>query len=115
MKTSLIILLALSMSTPVSLLAVEHNAKGDMKSQDMASTLTNTGNMTEAEVRKVNLEQGLVTLKHQEIKNLGMPGMTMIFHIKDKSQLGGIKPGDRVIFTAERNNGEITVTSIQKE
>ena len=34
---------------------------------------------TEAEVRKVDKEAKKVTLKHGPLKNLDMPGMTMVF------------------------------------
>ena len=41
--------------------------------------------MTDGEVRKIDLEQGKVTLRHAEIKDLDMPSMTMVFVVKDCS------------------------------
>jgi len=69
--------------------------------------------MTEGEVRKLDKDQGLVTLRHGEIKNLGMPGMTMVFHTTDKSMLDKIKQGDRVRFAADMVNTELMVTKIE--
>ena len=39
--------------------------------------------MTAGEVKKVDKDAGKVTIKHGPIKNLDMPGMTMIFRVKD--------------------------------
>ena len=54
-----------------------------------------------------------ITLKHGEIKNLGMPGMTMVFQVKDPAMLDKVKTGDKVRFTAEKMNGALTVTNIE--
>jgi uncharacterized cupredoxin-like copper-binding protein/Cu/Ag efflux protein CusF len=70
--------------------------------------------MTDGEVRKVDIEAGRITLKHAEIKNLEMPGMTMVFAVKDKAQLGQLKAGDKVTFAAEKINGNYVVTQIVK-
>lgn len=69
--------------------------------------------MTEAEVRKVDIEAKKITLKHGEIKNLGMPPMSMVFQMKDPSMLEKFKAGDKVQFTADNLNGAMTVMSIE--
>ena len=69
--------------------------------------------MTEAEVRKVDLDAKKITLKHGEIKNLGMPPMSMVFQMKDPSQLEKFKVGDKVQFTADNVNGAFTVIAIE--
>ena len=69
--------------------------------------------MTEAEVRKVDIEAKKITLKHGEIKNLGMPPMSMVFQMKDPSMLEKFKAGDKVQFTADSLNGAMTVMSIE--
>ena len=74
---------------------------------------TGTGDMTDGEVRKVDAEQGKVTLRHAEIKDLDMPAMTMVFVLKDKGLLAKIKPGDKVKFRAVNDGGKFTVTEIQ--
>ena len=68
---------------------------------------------TDGEVRKIDKEQGKVTLKHGPIANLDMPGMTMIFKVADAKLLETIKEGDKVRFAADRVNGAMTVTAIE--
>ncbi len=68
--------------------------------------------LAEGEVRKVNKEDGKITLKHGEIKNLDMPPMNMVFQVKDPTLLDKVKAGDKVNFTADKINGAFTVLSI---
>ena len=68
--------------------------------------------MSDAEVRKVDKEQGKLTLKHGPIKNLDMPGMTMVFTVKDKAMLDKLKAGDKVKFRASNEAGKFTVVEI---
>jgi Cu(I)/Ag(I) efflux system protein CusF len=69
--------------------------------------------ITDGEVRKIDKEQGKVTLKHGPIANLEMPGMTMVFKVSDSKLLDSIKEGDKVKFAADKINGAITVTAIE--
>jgi Cu(I)/Ag(I) efflux system protein CusF len=71
------------------------------------------GAMTDGEVRKIDRENKKITLKHGEIKNLEMPGMTMVFQVKDPAMLDMVKAGDKVMFKAEKANGALVVTEIQ--
>ena len=80
----------------------------------MTATSTAWGQaLTAAEVRKVDKAQARITLRHGEIKNLDMPGMTMVFQVKDPSMLSKVKAGDKVKFSAEKAGGAIVVTDIQ--
>ena len=65
------------------------------------------------EVKKIDLEAGKVTLKHGEIKHLDMPGMTMVFTVRDKGLLATVKPGDKIKFMAVSEGGKLIVTDIQ--
>ena len=69
---------------------------------------------TDGEVRKIDRQQGKVTLKHGPIANLDMPGMTMVFRVADPQMLDGLKEGDKVKFAADRVNGAITVTAMEQ-
>jgi Cu(I)/Ag(I) efflux system protein CusF len=69
--------------------------------------------MTEAEVRKVDVDAKKITLKHGPIKNLDMPGMTMVFQVKDAAMLDKVKAGDKVRFSAEQQQGTLVVTAIE--
>ena len=68
---------------------------------------------SEGEVRKVDLEQGKVTLRHGPLVNLDMPAMTMVFTAADPKLLEGLKQGDKVRFTADRKDGTFIVTGIE--
>jgi Cu(I)/Ag(I) efflux system periplasmic protein CusF len=65
-------------------------------------------------VEKVDTAQSKITIDHGAIPNLDMEAMTMVFRAQDPNLLKGIKTGDKVQFTADRVNGQISVTSIKK-
>jgi Cu/Ag efflux protein CusF len=69
---------------------------------------------TKGEVTKIDIKQKKITIKHEELKSLGMPAMTMVFVVADEEMLGKVKPGQSVEFVAERVNGRITVTEIKE-
>jgi Cu(I)/Ag(I) efflux system protein CusF len=70
--------------------------------------------MISGKVEKVDVSAGKITIDHGPIKNLDMEGMTMVFRVQDPALLKQVKAGDKVQFTADRVNGQITVTSIKK-
>ena len=71
--------------------------------------------LTEGEIRKLDKETGKVTIKHGEIKNLSMPGMTMVFDTRDKSLLENVKAGDKIRFRVISENGKMIVTELHPE
>ncbi|MBN9498952.1 MAG: copper-binding protein [Alphaproteobacteria bacterium] len=73
-----------------------------------------TNSKTEGEVRRVNLAENKVTLRHGPIDSLDMPGMTMIFTARDPGKLSTLNVGDKVRFTAEIKDGVFYVTEIEK-
>ena len=70
--------------------------------------------LVEGTVRKIDRKTGRLTLQHGRIPNLDMPGMTMAFPVADPKALGALKAGDEVRFSAERVNGAVTVTRVEK-
>lgn len=78
-----------------------------------ASTATAPVAWTGAEVRKIDPSTGKITLKHEDIKNLDMPAMTMVFQVRDKSLFDRVKAGDKVRFVAESDKGAYFVTKLQ--
>lgn len=69
--------------------------------------------LTQGEVRKIDRENHKLTIKHGEIRNLGMPPMTMVFQARDPKLLDGLKVGDKVNFKAEKVDGNYAVTAIE--
>lgn len=66
------------------------------------------------EVKKIDKETGKITLRHEEIANLNMAAMTMVFRAKSPDMLDQVKVGDKVTFSADRVNGAITLVQLQK-
>jgi len=69
--------------------------------------------MTEGVIRKIDKANQKITIKHGEIKNLDMPGMTMVFQVKDLLMLDTVKTGDKVKFKVEKVGGALIITDIQ--
>ena len=65
------------------------------------------------EIRRIDAEAGKVTIKHGAIAELELPAITLVYLI-DTTLLEGFQPGDRVKFTAKRQNGQYVVTKISK-
>jgi len=69
---------------------------------------------TSGVVKKVNLDQGKVTITHGPLVNLDMPAMTMVFRVADPQMLETVKVGDNIKFTAEKVNGAFTVIRVKQ-
>ena len=70
--------------------------------------------MVSGTVDKIDAAEGKLTVTHAPIPNLNMDAMTMVFRAQDPAMLKTVKPGDKIQFQADRVNGQITVTKIQK-
>lgn len=69
--------------------------------------------LSSGEIRRIDMNAGKVTLKHGEIKNLDMPGMTMVFSVQDKALLAPFKAGDKVRFYVIEDKGQYVITEMQ--
>ena len=69
--------------------------------------------MTAGEVRKIDKDNRKITLKHDDIKSLDMPGMTMVFQVKDAALLERLKPGDKIRFAVEKGATGFLITTIE--
>jgi Cu/Ag efflux protein CusF len=65
-------------------------------------------------VEKIDKDAGKITVKHGPIKNLDMDGMTMVFRAGDPSMLDKVKAGEKIKFQADRVNGQVTITKMDK-
>ncbi|MGO8645725.1 copper-binding protein [Rhizobium ruizarguesonis] len=68
---------------------------------------------TKGVVNKVDAKAKKVTIKHEDLKNLAMPAMTMVFRVEDSALLERLKEGSNIEFVAERVNGKLTVTEVK--
>lgn len=66
----------------------------------------------DGEVRKVDPEARKITLRHGPIAAFDMPGMTMVFQVRDPRMLDGLKTGDKVRFKVDKIDGQYTVTEL---
>lgn len=101
--------IALAVGALQTAYAVDHTSESKT---DPVTSVAST-DMTDGEVKKIDKSTNKITIKHSEIKNLEMPGMTMVFKVKDPAMLDTVKVGDQVKFRAEKLEGAITVTRIQ--
>lgn len=96
---------------PALVWAQDHAAHGD---HGASATVAGNEDMTRGEIRKWDAAQNKVTLRHEEIKNLMMPPMTMVFVVKNPQQMQGLKVGDKVVFEAVDQDGRAVIKEIRK-
>ncbi|MGU7838056.1 copper-binding protein [Burkholderia sp. AW33-5] len=101
--------------------AVPALAAGDMSGMDMSGMKMSSGAaaesnavLTDAEVKKIDLASGKITLKHGALENVGMPPMTMAFKAKDAAMLAEVHAGDKVKVRVENVNGTLTIVKLVK-
>jgi Cu/Ag efflux protein CusF len=71
--------------------------------------------MIDGQVVRIDESAGKITIKHGPIKKFDMDeGMTMAWRAQDPAMLKQVKAGDKVKFEADRENGQFTVTRIEK-
>jgi Cu/Ag efflux protein CusF len=71
--------------------------------------------IAEGVVRRIDLENNKITIRHGEIKDLDMPPMTMVFVAKQPALLKALEPGDQIEFEAFEINGQYLVGKIKKK
>lgn len=100
MKPFIVLMTALLLTTP-------------LHAQTPAAAAAEASVMSDGVVRKIDVANNKITLKHGPIANLDMPGMTMVFKVVSPTLLNGVKVGDSVKFHVERSNGAMTITAIE--
>lgn len=86
----------------------------------LAATLTlSTGSMalaveyTKGVVKKIDVKANKVTIIHEELKNLDMPAMTMVFRIGDEAMIEKLTEGAAIEFVIDRVKGKLTVVELK--
>jgi len=68
----------------------------------------------EGEVRRIDADAGKVTIRHGPITGgLDMPGMTMVFRVKDRAMLKTLAPGEKIRFTVIDEQGALVLQSVE--
>lgn len=65
------------------------------------------------EVRRINVDEGKITIKHGPIPSLELPAMSLVYRA-DATLLQGIKPGDKITFIARREGNQYVIIKISK-
>jgi Cu/Ag efflux protein CusF len=68
---------------------------------------------TRGTVKEVKADQEKVTVIHEELRNLDMPAMTMVFNVADPAMLDDMNEGDTIEFVADRVRGKLTITDVK--
>jgi Cu(I)/Ag(I) efflux system protein CusF len=111
---TLIATAALTLASSISFPALAQTKPAAAPMADMKMEKSSaSADMTEGEIRKVDKGTKKITIKHGEIKNLDMPGMTMLFQVKEPAMLDMVKAGDKVKFKVEKMETGLVVTEIQ--
>ena len=105
--TSLLLAAALTVPLP------SHNAATAAPPDRVVISAADTIAKVQGEIRKVDPATRKITIRHGELKAYDMPAMTMVFQVKDPAMIEMVKPGDKVVFRAEKINGAFTVTDIE--
>jgi len=79
-----------------------------------SAALAQSTPLVKGTVTKIDAAAEKITIRHAPIPNLDMGEMTMVFKAGKPEMLKQVKSGETIQFTAERVNGQITVTSIKK-
>lgn len=89
----------------------------DMKGMDMKPSAESkqAARPVAAEIKKIDVQAGKITLKHGPIENLGMPAMTMAFPVKGRAALKDFQEGDAVTAVFDKIDGKATVMDMQRK
>jgi len=69
---------------------------------------------TKGEIRRIDSDNKKITIRHQEIKSLDMPEMSMVFQVENVTLLQGFNVNDRIEFVAEMKDKKYFVKEIRK-
>ncbi len=101
LKSSLTSLIAATLFTVCGLFTIAANADDELPK-------------ISGEVKKVKPKSGKITIKHEPIPNLDMPGMTMVFRTEEGTDISQYQKGDVVSFTVVEKNGKMMIVEIEK-
>lgn len=93
--------------------ATDHSKMDHGKMDHSKMGMAATPAVADGEVRKIDKENGKITIRHGEIKHMDMPPMTMVFTAKDKALLDKVQVGQKIQFTVVHEGGKMVVTDMQ--
>ena len=106
-------LAALVIVSGVVLAAPDKTQVKPMAVQSSQAAAATAAALTRGTVKNIDAEQGTITIQHEAIDRLGMPGMTMVFRAAHAALLEHVQVGQAIAFRAERVDGAFVVTRLQ--
>jgi Cu(I)/Ag(I) efflux system periplasmic protein CusF len=101
---------------PTALFVAAAAVSGAAFADDMSGMKMGDGAMSHAPASGNNaMTDGMVTLKHGALTNVGMPAMTMAFKAKDAAMVNSVKEGDSVKVRVENVGGTLTIVKMAKQ
>ena len=87
---------------------------GPVVVNDGSSTapLVQNATFTKGSVKELDAAAGKVTIIHEELVNLDMPAMTMVFRA-DEEVMARLAKGQNIEFVADRVEGKLTVVELK--
>lgn len=64
-------------------------------------------------VQAIDKENGVVTIKHGPMPALNMMAMTMSYPVRDRNQIAGLQPAQRVEFRVSYDGNDYLITEIR--
>lgn len=113
MKSALKISLA-TLLVSLGMSGIALAAPDNASNMTAAATSAASVKLTAGEVRKVDLEQGKLTIKHEALENLDMPGMTMVFKATDANLIKDVKQGDKILFRVEKTDAGFMIVRLEQ-
>lgn len=93
------------------------NPGGDMNNGITVGSIKSAASgdtaLADGVVQKVDRQSGMITIQHGELKNVGMPPMTMAYKAKDAEMANRTKEGEKVKFRLENINDVFTITKLE--
>jgi Cu/Ag efflux protein CusF len=108
-NTLSVLILALGGYTAPGLAQVDHSHSGHDPAKPAAAS---SAVLDDATVKKIDKAAGKLTLAHGPLAN-GMPAMTMVYRVKDKSLLDKVQPGQKVRFGVDPAGDGTTVVRLE--
>ncbi|WP_321809536.1 MULTISPECIES: copper-binding protein [unclassified Burkholderia] len=111
--------IAVAVLCAMNVVATPAYSAGSMSDMNMdmgdSKTSASDAALTDAEVKRIDAEHGMVTLKHGALQNVGMAPMTMAFKAGDPAMIASLHVGDKVKVRVERVNGALTIVKLEKQ
>ncbi len=96
----------------MALMKTSHASTGAMGAMGMTAT---SASLTDTVVAGMDPATDMITLRHGELKNVGMPAMTMAYMANDTAMFKDIKEGDSVKVRVENVNGTLAIVKMVKQ